>query len=160
VANTNNPNGFKAVKLLGGGHAGFPVFTGLTKSNLALSPGDAIIMLTNSTLDKAVVGSAAILGVCQSLVTAVAATRKAITYIPAMDGIVWSGQFGKDMSAANPNWGTSYDINGATGVMLLTNATGQGVARVLMLEPGLDNAAGAYNRVLFVWNKSQWSGQA
>ena len=158
MANTSNPNGFKAVKYNGSGT--FPVYTLYTKSNLGLTAGDALILLTNGVLDKAAVGSTYIFGVCQSTVTAVAAVRKQVTFIPALPDIVWSGQFGKDMSAANPNWGTSYDINGATGAMLLTNATGQGVARVLMLEPGLNNVAGAYNRVLFTWNKSQWTGQA
>lgn len=158
MPNVNLPNGFKALKMPGGGT--FPLFTLYTKSNLALTAGDAVILLTNNVLDKAVVGSTAIFGVCQSTVTAVAATRKQVTFIPALEGILWSAQFGKDMSAANPNWGTSYDINGATGSMLLTNTTAQGVARVTMLEPGINNAAGAYNRVCFVWNKSQWSGQA
>jgi hypothetical protein len=158
LANTNNPNGFKALKMPGGGV--FPVFTGNTKSNLALTAGDALIMLTNGTLDIAVVGSTQIFGVCQSTVSAVAATRKAITYIPAIEGILWSAQWVKDSSAASPNWGTSYGLSGATGAQLLTNAASQGVARILMLEPALNNAAGAYNRVCFVWNKSQWSGQA
>ena len=159
MANTNNPNGFKAVKYNGG--SAFPMYTYNTKSNLSLSPGDAVILLTNGTIDKAVVGSTAIFGVCQTSVVAVAATRKQITIIPAIPDIVWSGQYGASKnSSSNPNWGTSIDINGASGAMLLTTTTGQGVARILGLEPALDNAAGAYSRALFVWNKSQWSGQA
>lgn len=158
MANTNNPNGFRAVKYNGGGS--FPIYTRYTKSNLSLTAGDAVILLTNGVLDKAVVGSTAIFGVCQSTVTATAATRKQVQFIPALPDIVFSGQFGKDMSGSNPNWGTSYDINGATGAMLLTNATAQGVARVIDIEPGMFNAAGAYNRVLFCWNKSQFTGQA
>lgn len=159
MANVSNPNGFRAVKYNGSGT--FPMYTYNTKSNLTLNPGDAVIMLTNGTIDKAVVGSTAIFGVCQTAVVAVAATRKQITVIPALPDIVFAGQYGasKD-SSSNPNWGTSIDINGASGAMLLTTTTGQGVARILGLEPALDNVAGTYSRVLFVWNKSQWSGQA
>ena len=155
MANTNNPNGFKALKMLGGGT--MPVFTGMTKSNVALTAGDALIMLTNGTLDIALVGSTQIMGVSQSTVTATAATRKALLYIPSVENILWSAQW---VGTTAANLGTSFGISGATGAQLLTNAASQGVARILGLEPALNNAQGTYNRMVFVWNKSQWSGQA
>lgn len=156
MANTNNPNGFVAVKNNAGG--AIPIYTFMTKSNLALTAGDALILLTNGVVDKAVVGSTGIFGVCQTTVTAVAATRKQVLVIPAVESIVFAGQFS---STATPsNWGTGRDINGATGVMLLTTTTAQGVAQVIGYEPGIKNEAGAYSRVLFVWKKSSWTGQA
>lgn len=156
MANTNNPNGFNAVKKLGGG--AFPLFPYMTKSNLALTAGDALILLTNGVVDKAVVGSTAIFGVVQTTVSAVAATRKPVLVIPAVEDIVWSAQFSS--SATPGNFGVSRDINGATGVMLLTTTTAQGVARMIAYEPSIKNEAGPYARVLFVWQKSQWTGQA
>jgi len=156
VANTNNPNGFTCVK----GAAGciVPLFTFMTKSNLALTAGDALILLTNGVVDKAVVGSTAIFGVCQTTVTAVAATRKQILMVPAAEDLIFAAQYSS--SATPGNWGTGRDINGATGAMLLTTTTAQAVARILMMEPGIKNEVGAYGRVLFIWTKSQWTGQA
>lgn len=156
MANTSNPNGFRAVKSLSG--AAFRFFSAYTKSNLTLAPGDAVIQLTNGTLDIAITASTGIFGVCQTKVTAVAATRQKIMFIPASEDIVWSAQY--SASATPGNWSAGRDIGGATGAMLLTSTTAVAVARMIGYEPLMKNEAGAYARVLFVWTKSQWSGQA
>jgi hypothetical protein len=159
MPNVDKPNGFRAVSMLGAGSGAFPLFTGFTKSNLTLNAGDALIMLSNGTLDIALAASTTILGVCQTKVTAVAATRQKITFIPAADNIVFSGQCSGTYTPVNA--GESVDIEGATGVMEINeNAQVTGVARIVGLEGGLKNELGDNARVLFTWTKSQWTGQS
>lgn len=152
MANKDTPNGFKAVMNLGGG--AIPMLPGMTKANIALSPGDAVIMLSDGTIDIALATSALILGVCQSKVTAESAVSKAITYVPALDNIVFSGQCSGTYTPVNA--GELVDIEGATGVMEINeDAQSVNVARIIGLDQHVDNAAGANARVLFTWSKSQ-----
>jgi hypothetical protein len=135
------------------------MFTVTVKSNVSLSPGDALILLTNGTVDIAVAASTYIYGVCQSKITAIAATRQNVQMIPALENIVWEAQYGTS-AVAFTNITVSRSIAGGTGVMRLTNVTTYSNARIVGLSQAPDNALGQYMRVLFVWNKSSWSGQA
>lgn len=158
MANRDKPAGFRAHSMVGAGSGAFPLFTAYTDSNVSLSPGDAITMLSDGTIALATSSSTAIFGVSQSRITGETGVRKKVTFIPAIDNIIWSGQCSGTYSPSNA--GESVDIEGATGVMEINeDAQSTGVARIVGLEGGLDNAVGANARVLFTWAKSQWNGQ-
>jgi hypothetical protein len=158
MANVDKPNGFRAVQMRGAGSGAFPLYTAWTDSNVTLNAGDAVTLLSDGTVAIATSSSTAIFGVCQTKVTGVTGVRQKITYIPAADTIGWSGQCSGTYSPVNA--GESVDIEGATGVMEVNeDAQSTGVARIVGLEGGLKNAAGANARVLFTWAKSQWNGQ-
>lgn len=156
MANVDRPNGFTAVAPDG---LTLPMYEFYTQSNLTLNPGDAVIMNSNGTVNIASAASTAIFGVCQSKVTAIAATKQKVLVIPANPNIVFSGQCSGTYTPVNA--GESVDIEGTTGIMEINeDAQSVGVARIIGLEGGINNAAGANARVLFTWNKSQWTGQA
>jgi hypothetical protein len=153
MANKDYPNGFKAIAPAG---TTVPLYTYMTKSNLTLTPGDAVILLSTGVVDIAGAASAAILGVCQSAVTAQAGVQKPVTVVPALPSIVFSGQCSGTYSPVNA--GESVDIEGTTGIMEIDeNAQSVGVARIIGLEGGIENEVGANARVLFTWAKSQWT---
>lgn len=153
MANLDKPAGFRVAQMPGS----FPVYTAKTKSNLSLSPGDALVMLSNGTLDIADASSASIFGVCQSKLTAVASVQQDCLYIPALPTILFSGQCSGTFTPVNV--GEAVDIEGTSGAMEINeNAQALGVARIIGLEGGLKNDNGANARVLFTWNKSQWTG--
>jgi hypothetical protein len=123
---------------------------------LSLNPGDAVILLSTGVIDIASATSAAILGVCQGKVTAEAGVQKKVLVVPALKNIVFSGQCSGTYSPVNA--GESVDIEGTTGIMEIDeNAQDIGVARIVGLEGGINNAVGANARVLFTWAKSQWT---
>lgn len=156
MANVDRPNGFTAIAPNG---LTLPMYEYYTQSNLSLSPGDAVIMNSNGTLNIAGAASASIFGVCQSKVTAVAGTQKKVLVVPALPDIVFSGQCSGTYSPVNA--GESVDIEGTTGIMEINeDAQSIGCARIVGLEGSINNAVGANARVLFTWNKSQWTGQA
>jgi hypothetical protein len=153
MANVDNPNGFRAIAPDG---TTLPQYTYFTKSNLSLNPGDAVILLSTGVIDIASATSAAILGVCQGKVTAEAGVQKKVLVVPALKNIVFSGQCSGTYSPVNA--GESVDIEGTTGIMEIDeNAQDIGVARIVGLEGGINNAVGANARVLFTWAKSQWT---
>lgn len=155
MANLDKPSGFRVAQNPGS----FPVYTANTKSNLSLNPGDALIMLSNGTLDIATAASTAIFGVCQSKITAVAATQQKCLYVPTLPTIVFSGQCSGTFTPVNV--GEAVDIEGTTGIMEINeDAQSTGVVRLIGLEGGINNANGANARVLFIWNKSQFTGQS
>ena len=153
MANKDYPNGFKAIAPAG---TALPLYTYNTKSNLSLSPGDAVILMSTGVVDIATASSAAILGVCQSKVTGETGVQKQVAVVPAYKDILFSGQCSGDYSPVNA--GESVDIEGTTGIMEINeNAQSAGVARIVGLEGGIDNAVGTNARVLFTWAKSQWT---
>ena len=157
MANLDRPSGFRAVANLGGG--AIPMYPATVASNVSLAPGDAIIMLSGGNVTIATSSSTGILGVCQTPITAIAATTQKILYVPAMDGIVFEGQCSGTYTPVNA--GESVDIEGTTGIMEINeDAQSTGVARLLRLADELDNANGANARVQFTWARSQWHGQA
>lgn len=152
MANLDNPNGFKAVMMSGGG--AIPLFEGMTVTNKALSPGDALTMLSTGLIDIASASSALILGVCQSKLTAESGVSKKVLYVPAFDNIVFSGQCSGTYTPVNA--GELVDIEGTTGIMEINeDAQSVNVVRIIGLDQHLDNAVGANARVLFTWAKSQ-----
>ena len=154
----NSANGFRAVKLLSGGCGSFPMFTGITKSNLSLTPGDALIVLTSGLLDLALTASTKIVGVCQNKITAIAATRQNCRFIPAMPNIVFSGKYKTNTAFVQANVQVAgISIAGATGVQLLSTGTVSQV-NIVQLEAG--SILGSNARVLFIFRTSQWTGQA
>jgi len=155
MANIDKPAGFRVASMPGS----FPIFTGMMVSNVSVSPGDAIVVTTNGVLAVATASSAAILGVAQSKITAIAATQQSCMYVPALPTILFSGQCSGTYTPVAV--GAAVDIEGTTGIMEINeNAVAVGVARIVGLEGGINNANGANARVLFVWNKSQFTGQS
>lgn len=156
MANVDRPNGFTAIAPDG---LTLPMYEFYTQSNLSIQPGDPVIMNSNGTVNIAGAASAAIFGVCQSKVTGVTGTRQKVLVIPANPNIVFSGQCSGTYSPVNA--GESVDIEGSTGIFEINeDAQSVGVARIIGLEGGINNAAGANARVLFTWTKSQWTGQS
>lgn len=156
MANKDLPNGFRAV-MTTGGHTP-PVFAANTKSNLSVMPGDPLIMLSNGTLDIATASSAKIFGVSQSKLTAVAATQQKCLYVPAAADIIFEGQCSGTFSPVNV--GEAVDIEGSTGIFEINeNAQSVGVATILGLAGGVDNAVGANARVYFTWTLSSWDNK-
>lgn len=155
MANVDNPNGFRAVKSMSGSF--IPTFSYMTKANIALKAGDAVIMLSSGLVDIALAASTTIFGVCQSTVTAESGVSKKVLIVPASKDIIFSGQCSGTYTPVNA--GESVDIEGATGVMEVNeDAQSTGVVRIVGLEGGVNNAVGANARVLFTWPKSQWAG--
>jgi hypothetical protein len=158
MANVNNPNGFRAIRRLGGG--AIPTYDYFAASNVSLMPGDAVVVATTGLLTLAAVSSAAIFGVCQSKVVGVAATPQKALIVPTLEDIVFVGQSTTWVAAGKKMIGTSCDIQGATGVQVLSSTTTNAVARVLGLSKELNNAVGNYARLEFIFQKSQFTGQA
>lgn len=157
MPNLDNPNGFRAVKSLSGSF--IPTFEYMTQANLALQPGDAVILNSGGTVNIAGAASPAIFGICQSRVTAESGVSKKVLIVPASRDLVFEGQCSGTFTPVNV--GEAVDIEGTTGIMEINeDAQSVGVAQILGLAKGLDNAAGANARVLFTWKKSQWDGQA
>lgn len=155
MANVDNPNGFRAVKSLSGSY--IPTFEYMTKANLALQPGDAVVMLSNGTVDIATSSSAAIFGVCQSKVTAESGVSKKVLVVPASRDLVFEGQCSGTFSPVNV--GEAVDIEGTTGIMEINeDAQSVGCVQLLGLSKAVDNEAGANARAYFTWKKSQWDG--
>ena len=153
MANVDRPAGFMAVQPQG---TTLPMYTYWLKSNVSVSPGDALLMTSNGIVDIALAASTAILGVCQSKITAIAATRQKVLVVPALPSIVFSGQCSGTYTPVNA--GESVDIEGATGVMEINeDAQSTGVARIVGLEATEGNDNGANARVLFTWAKSQFA---
>ena len=159
MANRNLPNGFRAVEMLGGGQT-FPHVPAKLGSNISLNPGDAVFMLTTGKLRLALVSDTQIFPVCDSKVLGAVGVEPEILVIPALPNIVFEAQYGTTATTLN-NVGASHDIGGATGVQVLSSTSAGGApARLLGLSPAVDNALGQYMRVRFVWQKSQFTGQA
>lgn len=159
MANVDKPNGFRAHSMMGAGTGAFPLFTGTTDSNVSCVPGDPLFLTSDGTITVASASSTGIYGVAQQALTGATGVRKSIKFIPAIDSIVWSGQCSGTYTPVNA--GESVDIEGSTGIFEINeDAQSIGCARIVGLEGGLNNAAGANARVLFTWAKSQWMGQA
>ena len=153
MANVDNPNGFRAIAPAG---TTLPMYEYTTGSNVGLLPGDAVYLLTTGLLALGTATAAAILGVCQSIVTAETGVQKKALVIPAYKDIVFSGQCSGTF--AQTDIGEAVDIEGTSGIMEINeNATSLAVAQIVGIEGGIDNAVGANTRVLFTWAKSQWT---
>lgn len=159
MANANRPNGFRAVRKLGGG--AIPFYPFMTASNVALAAGDAVVITTAGLISIALAASLQIFGVCQSDVTAVAATQKKVNIIPAMEDTVFVGQSTTWEAAGKKLIGTTIGIDGPTGAMILTNTATQARAtvQVLGLAPEIGNVDGNYARMEFIFRKSSFTGQ-
>jgi len=155
MPNADYPNGFRAVKSLSGSF--IPTFEYMTRANLALNPGDAVIMLSNSTIDIATASSAAIFGVCQSKVAAESGVSKKVLVVPASRDLIFEGQCSGTFSPVNV--GEGVDIEGATGIMEINeDAQVVGVAQLLGVSKAPNNELGLNAKVYFTWKKSQWDG--
>jgi hypothetical protein len=129
----------------------------MTKSALSIQPGDAVIMLSTGVVDIALAASTQIFGVCQSKVTGETGVQKQVLIVPASRDLIFEAQCSGTFTPVNV--GENVDIEGATGVMEINeNAQSTGVAQIIGLAKGMDNAAGDNARVLFTWKKSQWDG--
>lgn len=155
MANVDAPHGFVPEYMMGGNGA-IPILTTVLGSNVGVKTGDAIARLTTGLASLATSSSAAIVGVATETVTAVAATRKTVHYVPALESIVFSGQCSG--TAAITDIGEAMDIEGGTGVMEINeDANSTAVLIPIALKPG--SAYGANAELLFVWQKSAFSGR-
>lgn len=155
MANIDKPAGFRVSAMPGS----FPIYTGKTASNVTLNPGDAVIRLTTGLIGLALATSTSILGVSQSKLTGEAGVQKDCMFVPALPGIVFSGQCSGTPTQSVV--GEKHDIEGGTGVMEINeDATSTNVVEIVGFEGGINNAVGANARVLFVWSSSAWTGQA
>ena len=155
MANIDKPAGFRVSAMPGS----FPIYTEKTASNVTLNPGDAIIRLTTGLIGLALSTSASILGVSQSKITAEAGIQKDCKYVPALPGLVFSGQCSG--TPTQSTIGEKHDIEGGTGVMEINeDAAVNPAVEIVGLEGGIKNSMGLNARLLFVWTNSAWTGQA
>lgn len=155
MANIDRPHGF-CFEYLEGSSGAAPLVEDTLDTNVSLAVGDALARGTNGYLTIATASSTEIVGVSASKITGAAGTRPTILYYAALPNAVFSGQCSGD--GERTDIGESVDIEGATGVMELNeNASSTGVVRVIGLK--LDSAFGTNAELMFVWNKSAFTGQ-
>lgn len=158
MANPNRPNGFRAIRKLNGG---IPQYTPkYAASGLSIAVGDALVITTAGILSLATASSPAIFGVSDSKITGIAGVQQKVNVVEATDDILFVGQTTTWESASKRMIGSSVDIGGGSGAMILTSSTSQGVARIIGLSREMGNADGNYARMEFVFQKSQFTGQA
>jgi hypothetical protein len=154
MANPNNPHGFLFERNLAGGSMVLDRWK--TTSNVSLSPGDPIVK-ASGRIKLAGATSTALFGVCVESVTAVAATTKSASFIPALPHYLWSGQVGSTVNMTSGLIGARYGIAGTTtGKIKLSTTATTSVAQIVGLKPG--SAYGTYAELLFVIAKSSYSG--
>lgn len=157
MANVDAPNGFQPEYLMGGGGA-IPLMSVLLSSNTGCKIGDPIALLTTGLATVGSATSTEILGVAQETVTAVAATRKNVKVAVALENAVFSGQCSGNCLITRI--GEDVDIEGSTGIFEINeDASSIDIARIIGLKPVSGNAWGTNARVLFVWQKSAFSGR-
>lgn len=154
MANTDNPNGFVALRVEG--NAGpIPVWTRTMASNAGCKVGDALTLATTGLLSIALAASTNIAGVATKTITAVAATRQDVDFVPALPNIVFAGQCSGNFAVTDV--GEQVDLEGATGVMEVNedaSSTDVIVVQGLAKYP-LNNAYGTNARIEFTFNPTK-----
>ena len=161
MANRDNPHGFKFhTNLLNGGVV--PIWEGLAMSNKAWGSGDVLYASAGyirgtETADKAPVGIA-----IGSQLSTTAATRPKVLFYPNIEGVVFSGQ--EDGTPTQADIWTTDDVVGAAAGGTSTSTqeidtTGGDAVVVHRIGFHPNTSIGANSEVLFVFNKSSFTGQ-
>lgn len=155
---TDNPNGFRVERLLGGGCGSTPTEWAKTAANVDVAAGDALIW-SSGYLDVATATDSPIAGVSLMDITGESGVNKDIAYVPATDEVIFSAQCSG--APAVSVRGTAVDIEGSSGSMEVNedSTSNAAVFQVIGLVDGYSwdetNA-----RVEGVFSKSGWNGRS
>lgn len=155
MANTDNPNGFKAVNGLGGT---IPprIKPYKVAASQTIAKGDWVILNAAGDVNIALSNSAALLGVAAHAVTTTAADEQTELLVYVADKITeFEGQCSGTFSAALR--GDFVDIEGATGVMEVNENAGA-TKVIQLLAENEDTEIGANSRVTVQVVLSQYKG--
>lgn len=155
MANIDNPHGFIAETALGT-VGNIPIWGAKLLSNTIIEPGDALSGQSGYACLTNVITTDSILGVSLSAQATSVTTNQDILFHPALDFVVFSGQCSGTPTQALV-W-TNCDIEGTTGIMEINeNASTYSPVRLIGLKPG--SSMGLNAEMLFVWNKSAFTGK-
>ena len=157
MANSNNTYGFAFRKnLAGGAHV---IDRIRTISNVAISIGDPIVNTGGvGGVKLAGATSVALFGVSLETVTAVAATRKSVAFIPALPFYIFNAQHGGTLNLTAGYLGRRCGIQGATnGRISLNGAATTSICQIVGLKGG--SIWGTYAELLFIINRSNYYGK-
>jgi hypothetical protein len=165
MANPSNPHGFIAEFIFGNG--GIPLWQGVIKSAAALTDGDplyATVGLINR-FDNTTTSAGqkkGILGVAAETKTAASTVRDTLLFVPALETIVFSGQYG---SATSVQFTQGLIFNRArvlgtgTGKMRLTAASTPTFGQVNIIGLKKTSAFGTFGEAMFIFTKSTFTGR-
>lgn len=159
MANPNNAHGFIAEFCLGGSGQ-IPLWQGKTRSNATITKGDALLV-SNGLINIAPAGTRKILGVAAETVTGATGVRKDLLFVPSLESVVFSGQYGSSTSLVFTQ-GVCYkrcNFVGATGVQRLSNGTATSTAICWVIGLRRSSAFATYGEALFIWSRSAFTNR-
>lgn len=163
MPNPNNPHGFIAEFMFGSG--AIPLWYGVLKSAAVVTDGDCVKATVGLIMKNMAVATddPKIIGVAAETRTAPATARDTITFVPALENIVFSGQYGTNVGAGQQlTQGIMYagrNLGPAalgTGVMRLSTGVSS-VACIIGLKR--TSAFGTFGEALFIFGVSRMSGR-
>ena len=161
MANRDNPHGFKFhTNLLGGGVV--PIWQGLARSNSAWGSGDMLFASTGYIQSAITTGSAPVGIAVGATTSTLSRAHPKVLFYPNLQGVVFSGQ--EDGTPTQADIWTTDAVTGsaAGGTSTSTqeiDTTGGVATRVHRIGFHPNTSIGANSEVLFVFNKSSFTGQ-
>jgi len=161
MANPANPHGFMAEFVFAG--TAIPLWQGILKSAQVINEGDALIATLGIFIINPTAGARRFAGIAAETITAPATAQAPILFIPALESIVFSGQYGST-AAASPRLtqGLMYTKRSLNGVTLkghLSNGTSPSNACAWLIGLKKTSAFGTFGEAMFVFGKSAFSGR-
>ncbi len=155
---TDNPNGFRLERILGGASGAGAVEHAETAADTDIAAGDALIW-SSGYLDVATASDAEIAGVSLEDITGESGVNKDIAYVPATEMTIFSAQCSGTPTVSHR--GTTVDIEGSSGSMEVNedSTSGGQVFRVQGIVSGY-SWGNANARVYGVFQKSGWTGRS
>ena len=158
MPNPNKAHGFIAEFSLGDGQ--IPLFSGATRSNASFADGDALLV-SGGLISIAPAGTRKIVGVAAHAVVGAVGIRQNVLFVPALETIVFSGQYGSATSLLFTQgivW-SRRNFVGATGVQRLTNGVAASTAIAWIVGLRRQSAFGTYGEAMFIWSRSAFSNR-
>jgi hypothetical protein len=156
MANPNNPHSFLWEKTDQSGAVKLRRF--VTVSNTTLSVGDPVVVLSGY-VKLAGITSVALFGFAAEAVTGVAATRKSVAIIPAIDGYTFSAQVKSGTNLTVGYLGTKGGIAGTTnGKIGFSSTATTSVLQIIGLKKMPGNNWGTYAQLMLKVVRSGYEG--
>jgi len=160
MPNPNNPHGFIAEFMFGNG--AIPLWYGTLKSASIVTDGDAVKATVGLLMKMMAVATddAKIVGIAAETKTAPTTARDTLMFVPALENIVFSGQYGS--TGVQFTQGIMYTAKNlgpsglGTGVMRLSTGVSS-VACIIGLKR--TSAFGTFGEALFIFGVSRMSGR-
>lgn len=159
MANVNDAHGFIAEFCLGSSGQ-IPLWQGRTRSNATIAKGDALLV-SNGLINIAPAGTRKILGVAAESVTGAAGIRKDLLFVPSLESVVFSGQYGSATSVKFTQglvWARCNFV-GATGAQRLSNGTATSTAVCWIVGLRRSSTFATYGEALFIWSRSAFTNR-